>query len=464
MVAATCSYCQPCNWTVTRCIDTAIINNLNVLQSKNTLEQYRINWLQSKDNLLPTLNGNALQSLNVGRTLNPVTYQFGTGTTWTTSFGLNATLNLFEGLQNLNAIKQNLAAYQSGKYDIENIIYNLRISVVNYYLQVLFAQEAVYISENQVASTLSQLENTGHFVEAGKKTESDLLQLKAQLATDKMNLVSAQSQLKTTRLNLQQLMNISVTDSFAIEPVLDTVPIQSIQENVGEAYNKSIFSQPVVKAYQLKTKSALYALRSAKGAYYPQLLFKGSFGTNYSSASKQTSVSYINNLQTIGYLQNNPSELVLGTVPQSQTTTSNYAFGNQLKDNLNTTFSIGLNIPILNYLQVRNNVSRQHINLNNAVLNEKTIKINIRKDIEQAYNDLLNAVEKYNAAKEQQSAATASYKNTETKYSNGKVTATDLIVVKTSLLKAQSDYLQAKYEWLFRSKILAYMEGMPLNF
>ena len=451
-------------WSLQQCIDTALANNLNVLVSANTVQLNNLNINQSKDNLLPTLNGSASEALNVGRSLNPVSYQYSTGTTWNTNFGLTGTLNLFNGLQNLNAIKQSRLNYNASKYDLEDLKYNLTLSTVNDYLQVLYANEAVKIAQQQIDALQSQLDITATFVEVGKKTESDLLQLKSQLSADKLTLVNAQSQLKTTKLNLQQLMNVAVSDSFAIQYNSDIQPEPKPLEDINSIYAQTLSFQPIVKSYQFRTESSAYGVKIAQGAYSPSLLFKGNFGTNYSTASKHTSVQYISSPQNIGYLQSNPSEIVVVNVPEAVASSSAYPIGSQLKDNVNSTFSIGLSIPILNYLQVRNNVKRQQLNLVNAVLNGKIMRLNLRKNVEQAYTDAENANSKYSAAKEEIDAAKASYNNVLSNFENGKITATDLLVNKTAYMKAESDYLQAKYELLFRQKILDYYKGTSLIF
>src|SRR5579863_2566900 len=99
------SYCgsaQNTSWTIKQCIDTAIINNLNIQQSANTIELNRIALKQSKNNLLPTVNGNAGETLGIGRNVNPVTDLYQAGTVWSTNVALNFSQSIFNGLQFLN--------------------------------------------------------------------------------------------------------------------------------------------------------------------------------------------------------------------------------------------------------------------------------------------------------------------------------------------------------------------------
>jgi len=451
-------------WTLRQCIDSAIVNNLNVKQSVNAIELDRINVKQSRNNLLPAVNGSVGENLNVGRTINPVTGLYQTGTVWTTSIGLGFTQLLFSGLQYLNTIRQNELIYQSSKYDLADAKFNLTINILNSYLQVLYTSEAIKIAKSQITSDSVQLQTTSDMVYVGKRTESDLLQIKSQLSNDKYTLVNATSQWKIAKVNLQQFMNIAVSEFFDIDYATSFEPVKNELEDISNIFSQSLSFQPIVKSYALKTQGANYALKAAKGAYYPQLIFKGNLGTYYSSAAKQTNTSTTNTLENIGYLQSNPSSLVVGNVPQQATTVNNYPFGNQLGDNLNGTLSLGLSIPILNYLQVRNNVRKQRVNLGNAILSEELTKVNLRKSIEQVYANAENSSAQYKSAMEEVEANKAAYDISVAKYDQGKMIASDLILQKNSYTKALSDYLQAKYGLLFNSKILDYYKGVPITF
>jgi len=451
-------------WTLKQCIDTAIINNLNLQQSVYTIELNRINYKQSKNNLLPAVNGSVAEDLGLGRMVNPVTELYETGTVWTTSAGLTLSQNLFNGLQYLNTIKQDELIYRSSKLDLEDAKFNLTISVVNDFLQVLYTNEAIKIVQNQVSADSEQLQTTSDMEYVGKKTESDVLQIKSQLTTDKYARVNAISQWKIAKVNLQQLMNLSVSEFFDIDYTTSVEPQQKTLENISTIYSQSLAFQPIIKSYALKTESADYAVRVAKGAYYPQLMLRGNVETDYSSAGEQTSTTTSHTLQTIGYVQSNPSEIVVSNLPQQITSVSKAPFGSQLSDNVNETFSLALSVPILNYLQVRNNVKKQKVNLSNAALSEELIKVNLRKTIEQVYTNAENSEAQYTSASEEVEANKAAYDISVEKYKQGKMIASDLIVQQNAYIKALSDYLQAKYGLLFNSKILDYYKGVPIAY
>jgi len=455
---------QNVNWTLRQCIDSGIVNNLTIRQSVNTIELNRINLKQSKNNLLPAINGSLSEELSVGRMVNPVTDLYETGTVWSTGATVSLSQNLFNGLQYLNVIKQNELIHKSSKFDLEDAKFNLTISIVNAYLQVLYTSEAIKIARNQVSADSIQLQTTSDLEYVGKKTESDLLQIKSQLTSDKYTLVNATSQWKIAKVNLQQYMNIPVSENFDVDYTASIEPSEKRLENISTIFSQSLSYQPIIKSYALKTQSVDYALKVAKGAYYPQLMLKGNVGTDYSSYAKQSTTTINNTLENIGYLQGNPSDIVVGNVPAQTTKVNDYAFGNQFGDNFNGSLSLGLSIPILNYLQVRNNVKRQRVNLSNAMLSEELTKVNLRKTIEQVYVNAETSQAQYISANEEVEANKAAYEISVVKYKEGKMIASDLIVQKNAYQKALSDYLQAKYGLFFNTKILDYYKGVPITF
>jgi outer membrane protein len=453
---------QEKKWSLKSCIDSALQNNLTIQQYSNTSETNRIILNQSKANLLPTFSGSASQSFNSGRSLNPVSYQFITGNVWSNNFSINGSVPIFTGFQNSNTIKQNQLNYESSKYDIESIKNDIIINIVNAYLQALFANELVKNSQNQVVLTTVQLNKTKDFFVVGAKSESDVLQLKADLASKNLTVINAKGQLKTAKLNLQQLMNIPLQSSFDVEYPNFIEPETSNLNGTQEILASALNMQPSIKSSQLKTQSVIYAIKTSKGIMLPRLSLSGSLATNYSNASKVADVNYINTIQNIGYLQSNSSEIVLGTVAQPVYNYSKYPFEKQINDNFSKSLSLSLSIPIYNS-QTRYNIQKQKISLENAKLNEIVAISSLQKNIEKAYTDVENGMAKYIATKEQVTALAASFENANLKYDNQLISTSDLLVEKNKYTQAQSDNIQAKYELLFFIKILDYYKGIPIK-
>jgi len=442
---------QAQNWTLQQCVDTALKNNLTIQQSGNATAISEITLNQSKSNVLPSLSGGIGQSYDLENSSN-------------SNISLSGSVTLFNGFQNKNTIKQNQLDYQASKYDMEAQKNNIVLNVVDAYLQILYAEELVKNAKAQVNAIQLQLNEIEQFVIVGKKSESDLLQVKSELASEKLTSINAEGQLKSAKLNLQQIMNIRISKTFDIEYPLTIEPITEGLSEVDDIYNLALTQQPVIKSYELKTQSSEYGLKIAKGAVYPKLSLSGNLGTNYLSSMKITETRYLNNIQNIGYLQSDPSEIVLGNVSTPVYKYTNYAFGDQFKDNFSKSLSLSLSIPIYSNRQVKNNINKQEITLKNTFLEEQSAKNDLRKKIEQTYIDVENAIAKYNATKEQVNASMASYENAKTKYVNGMMSMSDLLQQLNTYTKAQSENIQARYDLIYNLKILDYYKGVPLTF
>ena len=423
-------------WTFQQCLDTALNNNISVNQSRLSNEVNKIALEQTKASRIPSLSANANEGLNFGKNVDPTTNAFVTQSYNSTNFSLNTGLNLFNGLQTTNTIRQNRLNVDAGTYDIEKVKNDVTLNITTAYLQLLFAYEILSTAKSQADGTLAQVDRTIKLVNAGKVPESNLYQIRSQSATDNLSVVNAQSQLDMAKVNLMQVMEIPITDSFDIEKPELVEPSEVVLLNNYDIYQKALTVQPQIAGATTRTSSALMGIKVSQGARYPKLNLSAGMNTNYASSRKKGS-----NVNPEGY-----------------------PFGEQLWDNLGQTFGLGLSIPIYSNRQIKSNIDRAKINAMNVQLNEKNVKNQLRKSIEQTYTDLKSALKKYEATKEQLSAAESSYSNMTTKYNVGLSNAIDFLVEKNNYFNAQSNLIQAKYDYIFKTKILNFYQGQAIKF
>jgi outer membrane protein len=423
-------------WTFQQCLDTALQRNISVNQSRMSNELNKVSLEQVKANRIPSVSASANEALNVGKNVDPTTNSFVTQAYHSTNFGVSSSYNLFNGLQNANTIKQNRLNVQAGQFDIEKAQNDVIINITTGYLQVLFANEILAAAKSQEEATAAQVARTDKMVNAGKSPESDLLQIKSQLATDNLSVINAQIQLDLAKVTLMQLMDIPITDQFEVEvPVMDTTSAGVIQTN-AEIYQKSLTVQPQISSASLRTAASMMALKVSQGAHWPRLSLGANLNTNYASSRKQGSSV-------------NPE---------------GYPFFAQIWDNIGQSFSMGLSIPIYSNRQIKSNIDRAKINLITTQLNEQNIKNVLRKSIEQTYTDMRASVKKYEATKLQVTAVESVYKNAEKKYTVGVMSATDFLIQKNNYTQALSNLIQSKYDFIFKRKILDFYQGKAIQF
>jgi outer membrane protein len=310
---------------------------------------------------------------------------------------------------------------------------DISLAVAGAYLQILFSRELVNNAEEQFSVTNQQIERTSKLVAAGTLAKGSLLEIQAQGANEEVNLVQAKNQLNLAYLDLLQLLEIESGTAFQIDvPTLaltqqpELLPIQYI-------YNAALDVMPEIKSAEKSFESSGKALLVAKGSRSPSLAVSLGYGTNYSDQI------------------NNPDDV------------TKKPFAEQIRDNKNTSLSFRLSVPIFNNWQINSYIGRSKVNFLNADFNLQLAKNTLRKNVETAYADALAAYSSYSAREKSLSSLSESFNYTQQKFNVGMVNAIDFNVAKNQLNKAESDLLSAKYDFIFKYKILDFYLGKTLT-
>jgi outer membrane protein len=447
-------------WTLKDCIEHAQQNNLQIKQSSLQVEQANINYLQSKGAFLPSLNGQATHSYNVGRTIDRFTNTFVSNqTVQSDNFNLSAQLNLFNGMQNVNNYKQNELNTMASKLELDKMLNDIALSIANLYLQVLFADELVSNATNQLQVSQQQVQRNTKLYEAGALPKETLLNVEAQLASEEVNKINAQNQLDLAYLSLQQVLDLDTIQDFKIQKPSLTPPNEStIAINAYDLYN-SAQGLPQIKSAELRYKSSSYTLSSAKGGVSPSLSFFATMGTGYSGLQKNYTNSIVG-YKSSGLVTADGSDVLQ---PDIVTTSSLIPFGQQLDQNLNQTFGFSLSVPIFNGFANKAQISRAKISQQSAQISLQNARLQLRKEIRQAHADALAAYRKYGANEKALAAMQETFKYTQQRFDIGLVNAVDYNTTKQRLALAESNLLQAKYEFVFRVKVLEFYQGKPID-
>jgi outer membrane protein len=428
-------------WSLGDCIGYAIENNIQIKQQVIQTEFQKNSLDLAKFKLLPSVNGSASHNYSFGRALDQTTYQYtDQQTVQSNNFYLGASLNLFSGLQNYNSIKKNQYAVLAGEQDLQNIKDNIALNVALDYLQILLNKELVSATFNQLQITSQQIEKTRKLVDAGSAARGNLLQIEAQAAQEELQLITIKNQLDLSYLNITQLLELKTPVGFEIvipEISVDTNAI--ISGNIDEIFSLAQASRPEVKSSELKLTESEFDLKIAKGGRSPRLSMSNSFSTGYSDIRQKL--------------------LNIGPPPVY----GKYSFGDQVNDNINWGVGFTMNIPILNGWQVNKNISNSKLSIQSSQYALEGTKKTLYKNIQQAYADAVAALKKHIASKKAVTSMEESFRYTEQKFNVGLVTPVDYNAAKTQLLKAQSDLAQSKYEYIFKTKVLDFYKGIPLN-
>jgi outer membrane protein len=454
-------------WNLEDCINYALDHNLDIKKQVLSVELSKAQVLQSTLNLLPDLNANATNVWNFGATVDLYTNNFATTTVRSNNFYVASNLTLFNGLSKFNTIKQNKLNLLASKYDLDVIQNNISLSVAGYYLDILFNLELLDVANAQLKITQDQVSRISKMVAAGSSAKGDLLNIQAQAAAEELATIEAENRLNISNLSLQQLIDLPVSRDFYVEkPLLKPVEKPEALLTPEQIFSYALLSRPEIKSADLHVKSAQKSLAIARGSITPTLSIGGSWGTGYSGASKEIDPNAPVKpaiIQPIGFVQPSPDTTWTVYGSYSNPTYRTKSFSNQFTDNDNKSFGFYLRIPIYNGWSGRTAISQARIYKDQAEVDLEITKRTLRKNIEQAYADAVASLKKYNSSLQKVSAQEESFKYAQQKFDVGMMTSFDYNTSKKDLTKSQSDLLQAKYDFIFKTTILDFYMGKPIN-
>ena len=449
------------SWSLQQCIDYALKNNLQIKQNELNEEVSKQTLLANKGKVLPSLNGNASHSYNWGKRIDPFTNQFDNTQVLSDGFSISSNVTLFSGFQNYNSIKQSEYDLMSSKYDVDKQKNDISLNIASDYLQILMNQELLQQANDQLKVINSQVDRTQILVNVGNLPKGNLLDIQAQQASEELSVTTAQNQLDISYLTLAQLLDIDSVEGFTIVKPELNVPAESIlTSNYNQIYTTALKSQPEIQSAEMKLKSSELAVSIAKGGISPRLVLSGSFGTGYSSANQNVTGVNLIGYQTIGATSTGVP--VVG--PEFATQTQLAPFSQQLNSNINKTIGLNLTIPFFNGLQTKTAIEKAKIQqLNNQYALEIT-QNQLKKTIQQAYLDAKAALKKYNSSVKNVASLQEAFDYSSIKFNVGTLNSVDYDTAKNNLIKAKSDLLQAKYDYIFKTKVLDFYQGKPLAF
>lgn len=420
-------------WSLRRCIDYAIEHNIDIRQAANTAEQSAVEVNTAKWARLPNLNGSANQNWNWGRTQTAVpdetTGDYSTVYVNTASNGTNMQLStsipLFTGLElphQYSLAKLNLKAATA---DLQKAKDDISINIASAYLQVLFNQELHDVALGQVELSLQQCQRIESLAGVGKASSAEVADARARVAQDRMTAVQTENDYRLSLLTLSQLIELDSPEGFMLESPSTAITPSPVTPP-DDIYQTALTSKASIQAAQYRLEGSKHSVRIAQSGFYPQLNLNGSLGTSYYS-------------------------------------TINRTFRQQMGDNFSKYLGLSLSVPLFNRLATRNRVRTARLQQENYALQLENAKKTLYKEIQQAWYNATAAESKYASSHAATLASEESFRLMTQKYENGKANAVEFNEAKQNLMKAQSDELQAKYEYLFRTKILDFYKGVPIE-
>lgn len=425
--------CAQEKWTLDDCVAYALDHNLQLNDFEYTEQSGRETYRQSIRNLLPNVNGESSYTVNFGRSTDPFTNDVVTTDFFQNPFSLISSIDLFQGFQKINAIKVSKFLFKATQQETLQQKYLLAFRVMQAFNNIQFFEGLVAISKEQLAVSQSNYDLVEKRIELGLMAGADLYEAESLLLADKLNVTQSKNQLAGAKLILIQEMNLEETSDIEI---LSEIAAMSESMNDGSLRSDSVYSKaraflPMIRAQELRAKSAKKQVAIARGRLYPSLMAFAGIGTGYFETTRDT----------------------LGnTLP----------FREQFRDNTSQFIGVRINVPITNGWSAQSRVKQAKIERlradNNLEVQEQVLFQEIQLLV-QDYNSLFVELEQSAQNVEAQRLA---FTIAQKRYEKGLINAIELFTAKNLFANAQNTNLQVRLRSEVNKSTLDFYKGLPV--
>jgi outer membrane protein len=450
-------------WSLQECVDYAVQNNLSVKQQYISTQSQENTVNQSFYSFFPTLNASGNGSFNWGRSVDPFSYTFTNAEIKSINPSLSSNITIFNGFQLQNTLKQSKLNFMAGQNDLKKIQNDISLSVVSAYLQFLYTKEQYKLTQARVNESKRQRDRTKSMADAGAMTQGNLLDAESQLANEELNNITAENQNTIARLSLAQLLELdSVANFDIVTPQVDIPTSSVINITADELFQLALSHLPEIKSANFKEASASTSVSIARGSYMPRITMFGSLASGYSSTTRNPdgTPQYLGFFPT-GYITTSGEDVL---APTFKTDFVKTPLSTQFDNNVTRAVGVSLSIPIFNGFSSRYRVSNAKLNLLSAETNSQQAKNTVFKSVQQAVADVNAAQKKYQALDKSVTALDEAYKYAEKRYNAGLTSSLEFLTATNNLTRGKVDLLQAKFDLIFKIKILDFYAGNPLAF
>lgn len=409
-------------WTLHDCIDYALEHNIQVRKSK-------VNQLSGEEDL-QQYKAQLFPSLSAGTSHNYTNYPSSdveTNNVYSGSYNVSANWTLFDGGRRVNSIRQSEIQQDVNELSVQQSENDIRLSIVQAYMQVLYAMESVRTNENTVDVSKAQRDRGEELLKAGSISRVDLAQLESQYSSDKYRLVTSQANLDNYKLQLKQLLEFDIMEEITVGiPELSVDDIMALLPNKETIYNVSLSAMPEVKSSELGVSIAELEIKKARAGYLPSLSMNAAVNTGHASG---TGVS----------------------------------FGEQMWDRFNENIGLTVSIPIYSNRENKTAVNKARLASITSELELINTRKQLLKTVEGIYLDATSAQNQYLAAVEQVKSTEESYTLIDEQFALGMKNTLELLTAKNDYLNAQQELLQAKYMAVMSIQLLNIYQNNPVD-
>ncbi|WP_158961499.1 TolC family protein [Myroides fluvii] len=455
------SAAQEKRWSLDDCISHAIEHNISVKQIEISEQSKAVTVDLARYDFLPVLSGTANHSWTLVDQPDAQTGVVGQRTMQESAVGLSLGIDIFDGLQKQKRLAKARLEHVASVYQVQKMKEDIALSVINSYLQIIFNKELVHTNQVQLDYDENEVNRVQILVKAGAVPAGDLLDVKATVASSTQRLISAQNELIIAKLNLAQLLQIRDYEKF---DVVDSDYVVQASELMlytpEEITNRAFESLTNIKTAELKVQLAEKEVQISKGAYYPKLTGFYNFGSNVHYQDRLLGSVPSARLDPIGFVEGSGQRVMRQGMmniyggPES--------FFRQIDNNKSSVFGLSLTVPIFNGLKARKTVKLNQLALEQMQYEKEAEELKLEQLVFKAYTDTKSSFQSYEASVVTLESREKSLEYARERYAVGLINIFELNQNQNLYVTAQSNLLKAKYDYIFKNKIVEYYFGLPL--
>ncbi len=418
-------------WSLQKCISHAKQNNLALRQSQIAVSQAELTEKGSRMARMPSINASTNLGFQYGRNIDPTTNDFVNTRIGFNNWRVNADAPIYNGGAIKNTIKQSEFDLEAAKEDANTQFQNISLQMASAYLNILLAKEQVTIAQQAISQTREQLTTIDKRINAGTVPKADRLDILAQIARNEQTLVQAENSVEINYLTLKNILELEPDYNLEIIIPAEIIEVQESSEvyALGAVYGQAINTQASIKASEARMKSAELGVPIAKAGLLPSVSAFAGLDTRFSNASLFQSDPYFD----------------------------------QLDNNFGQNLGIQISIPIYNKHRNSINIERARLDIINAEVQNKQAKQQLKADVQNAIANARATKLELTASQRSLEAAKAAFDNAQKRYDLGAINTLELTTAKTNLDTAELNVARAKYDYVFRLKIIDFYMGKDLN-
>lgn len=406
---------MPAKWTFDDCVDWAIRNSTDVRKIMLSILQADEEIGAAKDAWLPSVGFSTSHSF----TNYPSPEEGRNGNTYGSSYGINASWTVWEG--NIRKYRLESAKIARQQQDLagDDAIKNIKLGILQAYLNTMYAKEAVEIARQTLEVSTSQTERAKRLMESGRSSKVEYAQIESQMAQDQYNLVQAESNFASSKMTLKKILQLGLDyDMQLADFSFSDADVNTPLPTMDQTYSFAASWLPGIKSNDLSKEIYANDIKIAKAGNLPTIALQGGVGSGYTSGG--------------------PS------------------WSSQMRHGFNENIGLSLSVPIYDGNATRRSVAKAKLAALEYDLNKENLLDELSQTIESLYIEANNSKAKYASGIKQLEATQLTAQLVDRQFELGYVNPLDLLTAHNNLVNAKLELLQSKFMAILSNKTINY--------